>query len=70
MFDSDFWEDFFIFMGMIGCGFVIVLAIAVLISPKPDYTKERQLCESEGGTWTEVVHNQNYSSCTYNNNGR
>ena len=50
MFDSDFWEDFFIFMGMIGCGFVIVLAIAVLISPKPDYTKERQLCESEGGT--------------------
>ena len=70
MFDSDFWEDFFIFIGMVGCGFVLALAAATLILPKPDYTKDRQLCESGGGVWSEVVHNQEYSFCTYNNNGR
>ena len=70
MFDSDFLEDFFISAGMIGCGIIIGLAFLALILPKPDYTKDRQLCESEGGVWSEVVHNQDRSFCTYNNNGR
>ena len=69
MFNSDFWEDFFIFMGIIECGFIIALAIMVLVTPKPDYTKDRQLCEKEGGVWTEVVHNRDLSYCTYFNNG-
>jgi hypothetical protein len=41
----------------------------VLVTPKPDYTKDRQLCEKEGGVWTEVVHNRDLSYCTYFNNG-
>lgn len=49
MFDSDSWEDFFTIIGMVGCGLVIILVVTALILPKPDYTKDRQLCESEGG---------------------
>ena len=70
MFDSDFWEDFFIFMGMIGIGFMLAACLIGLTTPKSDYGKDRQLCESEGGVWSEVVHNKDYSFCTYNNDGR
>ena len=71
MFDRDFCEDFFISLGIISCGIVIALAVVALMLPNPDYTKDRIMCEKEGGVWSEVIHNKSDSFCTYyNSNGR
>lgn len=67
MFDSDFWEEFFIIAGMVGFALLIIVAISTLLFPNSDYSRDRGLCESQGGVWSEVVHHKDDSFCTYYN---